>query len=141
MDSYFQIRTLQPDDIPHVTAWSRVEGFAPGAGDVSIYRHTDRQGLWVGWLGNEPVGCIAGIRYNSSYGFIGLFLVIPKERGNGYGIALWKHALDHLVDLPCIGLEAALDRVKDYSSWGFTPSSTTTRWQWSGDDKFFEEHS
>ena len=121
---------MQRGDIPLVTQWSRTEGFAPGAGDVSIYRHTDRQGLWVGMLGGKPIGCIAGVRYNNSYGFIGLFLVIPEQRGNGYGIELWKHALDHLNDLPCIGLEAALDRVNDYSSWGFTTSSSTTRWQW-----------
>ena len=109
-----------------------MEGFTPGAGDVAIYQHTDRQGLWVAALGNTPIGCIAGVRYNSDYGFIGLFIVIPELRGNGYGIKLWKHALQHLSDLPCIGLEAALDRVDDYSRWGFKPSSSTTRWQWQG---------
>ena len=59
--------------------------------------------------------------------------MVPEKRGNGYGKALWRHALDHLNDLPCIGLEAALDRVNDYSTWGFKPSSRTTRWQWVGD--------
>ncbi len=127
-------------DIPLVTQWSRVEGFAPGAGDVSIYRHTDRQGLWVGSLNGRPIGCIAGVRYNAAYGFIGLFLVIPTERGNGYGIELWKHALKHLNDLPCIGLEAALNRVEDYSSWGFSGSSPTTRWQCIGKDELVPEN-
>ena len=117
--SFLKIRPLQRNDIPLITQWSRVEGFAPGAGDLGIYRHTDRQGLWVGWLGEQPIGCIAGVRYNSFYGFIGLFLVIPEKRGNGYGVELWKHALHHLEDLPCIGLEAAPDRITDYSSWGF----------------------
>ncbi|WP_320668446.1 GNAT family N-acetyltransferase [Prochlorococcus sp. MIT 1307] len=131
--SHLKIRPLQRSDIPLVTQWSRTEGFAPGAGDVSIYRHTDRQGLWIGTLGKNSIGCIAGVRYNASYGFIGLFLVVPHQRGNGFGLELWKHALSHLNDLPCIGLEAALDRIKDYESWGFKPSSTTTRWQWIGD--------
>ena len=90
--SFLKIRPLQRADIPLVTHWSRKEGFAPGAGDVGIYRHTDRQGLWVGWLGNKPIGCIAGVRYNAAYGFIGLFLVIPEQRGHGYGVQLWKHA-------------------------------------------------
>ena len=122
------IRPLAAHDIPTVTAWARREGFAPGVGDVAIYRQTDRQGLWVGWLDREPVGCIAGVRYNSSYGFIGLFLVVPEHRGKGYGVALWRHALQHLADVPCIGLEAALDRVADYAGWGFVPASPTTRW-------------
>jgi ribosomal-protein-alanine N-acetyltransferase len=129
----FTIRPLSKRDIPFVTEWARLEGFTPGAGDVAIYRHTDRQGLWVGWLGGEPVGCIAGVRYNASYGFIGLFLVIPEQRGKGYGVQLWRHALRHLADLPCVGLEAALDRVDDYAGWGFVPASPTTRWQRRGD--------
>ena len=69
------IRPLRPADISLVTDWARSEGFAPGKGDVRIYRHTDRQGLWVGWLGGKPIGCIAGVKYNEAYGFIGLFLV------------------------------------------------------------------
>ncbi|MCP4974064.1 MAG: GNAT family N-acetyltransferase [Prochlorococcus sp.] len=129
MPSLLKIRPLQRDDIPPVTQWARGEGFAPGVGDVSIYRHTDRQGLWVGWLGNNPVGCIAGVRYNAAYGFIGLFMVVPEQRGHGYGVQMWEHALEHLVDLPCIGLEASLDRVDDYKRWGFEAASPTTRWQ------------
>jgi len=123
------IRPLVPSDIPTVTAWARQEGFSPGVGDVAIYRQTDRQGLWVGWLAQEPVGCIAGVRYNNAYGFIGLFLVAPPHRGRGYGVRLWRHVLDHLADLPCIGLEAAPDRIEDYAGWGFVPASATTRWQ------------
>lgn len=123
------IRPLQSADIVTVTGWARREGFAPGVGDVAIYRQTDRQGLWVGWLGDEPVGCIAGVRYNASYGFIGLFLVVPAQRGKGYGLQLWRQALAHLADVPCIGLEAATDRIADYAGWGFAPASPTTRWQ------------
>jgi ribosomal-protein-alanine N-acetyltransferase len=129
MASFLKIRPLEKADIPRVTGWARAEDFAPGAGDVAIYRHTDRQGVWVGWLGSEPVGCIAGVRYNAEYGFIGLYLMVPEQRGHGYGVQLWKHALHHLADLPCIGIEAAADRLDDYTQWGFQPASPTTRWQ------------
>lgn len=128
------IRSLRPADIPVVTDWARAEGFTPGVGDVAIYRHTDRQGLWVGWLGQEPVGCIAGVRYNAAYGFIGLFLVTPAHRGCGHGVALWRHALGHLDDLPCIGVEAALERQDDYAGWGFVAATPTSRWQLIGGD-------
>ncbi|MDM7951599.1 MAG: GNAT family N-acetyltransferase [Cyanobium sp. CZS 25K] len=129
MPSPLTIRPLERADIPTITGWARREGFAPGVGDVAIYRQTDRQGLWVGWLGDEPVGCIAGVRYNASYGFIGLFLVVPAQRGRGYGVQLWRQALEHLADVPCIGLEAAPDRIDDYAGWGFAHASPTTRWQ------------
>jgi ribosomal-protein-alanine N-acetyltransferase len=83
----------------------------------------------VGWLGNERIGCITGVRYNAAYGFIGLYLVRPPWRGQGYGLQLWRHALEHLQDLACIGVEAAPDRADDYASWGFQPASATVRWQ------------
>jgi len=84
----FSIRPLTAGDIPQVTEWARAEGFCPGEGDVAIYRQTDRQGLWVGYLEGTPIGCIAGVRYSQSYGFIGLFLVTPEHRGQGYGVQL-----------------------------------------------------
>lgn len=129
MASFLQIRPLESRDLAFVTELARREGFAPGLGDVAIYRQTDRQGVWLGWLGQEPVGCIAGIRYNAAYGFIGLYLVAPEQRGRGYGLELWRHAMEHLADLPCIGLEAAPQRVDDYARWGFVPASPTVRWQ------------
>ena len=129
-----RINFLENDDIPFVTDLARKEGFAPGIGDLTIYSHTDRQGLWVARLEDDPIGCIAGVRYNSLYGFIGLFLVIEEKRGKGYGLELWKKALNHLEDLSCVGLEAAPNRLNDYSKWGFSCSSKTTRWQWVGSD-------
>ena len=129
MSARFTIRPLQRGDIQAVTDWARQERFAPGRGDVEIYRHTDRQGIWVGWLGSQRIGCIAGVRYSDAYGFLGLYLVRPPWRGRGYGLQLWRHAMEHLADLRCIGLEAAPDRISDYASWGFHAASPTTRWQ------------
>jgi len=40
MAPFLRIEPLKPRDIATVTAWARAEGFAPGAGDVVIYRHT-----------------------------------------------------------------------------------------------------
>ncbi len=141
MNDFLSIKPLCDTDIDFVTEISRKEGFAPGVGDLRIYKNTDNQGLWVGWLNDKPIGCIAGVRYNQFYGFLGLFLVIQKYRGRGFGLQLWKKALNHLSDLPCVGLEAAPERVTDYSKWGFTVSSKTTRWQSLGDGKTLEEFS
>jgi len=140
MNNLLSIKPLCDDDIDFVTEISRREGFAPGVGDLGIYKNTDKQGLWVGWLNKKRIGCIAGVRYNESYGFLGLFLVIEKYRGRGFGLQLWKKALSHLSDLPCVGLEAAPDRIADYSKWGFTISSKTTRWKWFGDGKFLDQN-
>ncbi len=135
MENSLSIKPLRDSDIEFVTAISRNEGFSPGVGDLRIYQNTDKQGLWVGWINDRPIGCIAGVRYNESYGFLGLFLVIENFRGRGFGLQLWKKAFNHLCDLPCVGLEAAPERISDYSKWGFNISSKTTRWQWLGDGK------
>ncbi|MGC6483877.1 MAG: GNAT family N-acetyltransferase [Synechococcus sp.] len=140
MTSFFRIRTVTRRDVPLITAWARREGFAPGKGDVTIYRQTDRQGLWVGCLAGEPIGCIAGVRYNLAYGFIGLYIVQPAHRGHGYGRDLWRHALAHLQDVACVGLEAAQNRVEDYASWGFQAASPTTRWQRLGGGADLDHH-
>ncbi|WP_320664414.1 GNAT family N-acetyltransferase [Prochlorococcus sp. MIT 1223] len=129
MINSFSIRNLQFEDIPIITNWAKIEGFAPGVGDVLIYRNTDQQGIWTACLEGKPIGCIAGVKYNPNYGFIGLFIVLEQYRGNGFGIQLWKHAINYLKDVPLIGLEAAPNRINDYKKWGFEICSTTTRWQ------------
>ncbi|MCT0199569.1 GNAT family N-acetyltransferase [Synechococcus sp. CS-1325] len=127
--SGYSIRPMRPADLPQVTEWARREGFCPGPCDVDDYRDTDSDGLWVGCLNGEPVGCIAGVRYDDQYGFIGLFLVRPEHRGHGYGVALWERALAHLEGVACVGLEAADARLVDYSGWGFTAAGATLRWR------------
>ena len=130
MNNQYTIRPLEITDIKLVTEWARKEGFAPGIEDVDIYRNTDKQALWIASLDNKPIGTIVGIRYNLIYGFVGLFIVDKDYRGQGYGIPLWKHVLNYMNDLDCIGLEAAPSRVDDYSKWGFKESSITTRWRY-----------
>ncbi|KGG15194.1 MULTISPECIES: GNAT family N-acetyltransferase [unclassified Prochlorococcus] len=129
MKTNFYIRPLEEIDINTVTYWARNEGFAPGLEDVNIYKNTDTQGLWIGALDSQPIGCIAGVKYNSNYGFLGLFIVDQPYRGRGYGLQLWKHVIHHLDDISCLGLEAAPNRITDYESWGFKTSSITTRWE------------
>ncbi len=125
----YTIRSLEEYDIEKVIYWSRNEGFAPGYGDVGIYKNTDKQGLWIGALDSRPIGCIAGVKYNPDYGFIGLFIVDKVFRGKGFGLKLWEHVINKLDDVPCLGIEAATDRISDYQKWGFKPSSITTRWR------------
>ena len=129
MDKNFTIRNIANYELNRVTDWAKLEGFAPGFDDISIYKSTDKQGVWVGCLNNDPIGSIACVKYNSSYGFIGLFIVKKEYRNQGFGVGLWKHALKYLSDIDCIGLEAAPNRVNDYEQWGFKKSSTTYRWK------------
>ena len=135
MQDIFSVRNIFNNELQKVTDWAKLEGFAPGFDDISIYRNTDKQGIWVGCLDNEPVGSIACVKYNSSYGFIGLFIVKKEFRNKGYGVRLWQHALNYLKEIQCIGLEAAPNRIDDYQKWGFKKSSITNRWKLFGYDQ------
>lgn len=140
MTNKYKIRSLRSKEASIVTEWARSEGFAPGIGDVNIYRNTDKQGIWLGLLNNIPIGCIVGVRYNINYGFLGLYIVKKEFRGMGYGLTLWKHVLNEMRDIHCIGLEAAPDRIKDYSKWGFEESSITTRFKYDRLDNFSSDY-
>ena len=78
-----EIKPFTPTDLDFVAGMAREQDFAPGVGDIEIYANTDRQGIWLAWHDNEPVGCIAAVTYNPSYAFIGLFVVKPEHRGQG----------------------------------------------------------
>ena len=56
-----EIRSFTPADLDVVTALAREQDFAPGVGDIEIYANTDRQGVWLAWQDNAPVGCIAAV--------------------------------------------------------------------------------
>jgi len=87
-----EIKPFTPSDLDVVIAMAREQDFAPGVGDIEIYANTDRQGIWLAWQDNLPVGCIAAVTYSPSYAFIGLFVVKPEHRGQGIGRRLWQHA-------------------------------------------------
>ena len=124
-----EIRPFTPADLDVVTALAREQDFAPGIGDIEIYANTDRQGVWLAWQDNAPVGCIAAVTYNPDYAFIGLFVVKPEHRGHGIGRRLWQHALKTLSSVQCIGLEAAVQMVGFYERAGFQKDCITTRRQ------------
>ena len=124
-----EIKPFTESDLGFVTRLARDQDFAPGVGDIEIYANTDRQGIWLAWENNRPVGCIAGVTYNPSYAFIGLFVVSSLHRGRGIGRHLWNHALKALSNVQCIGLEAATQMVRFYEASGFKKESITTRQQ------------
>ena len=124
-----EIKPFTPTDLDVVIGMAREQDFAPGVGDIEIYANTDRQGIWLAWQDNLPVGCIAAVTYNPSYAFIGLFVVKSEHRGQGIGRRLWQHALKTLSNVECIGLEAAVQMVGFYEKAGFQKDCVTTRRQ------------
>jgi GNAT superfamily N-acetyltransferase len=97
---------------------ARLEGWGPARTDLKIYSQIDPNGFFISILNNEIIGCISGVRYDESYGYIGYFIVHPDFRGQGYGYQLWNHAMGYLENR-LIGLDGVLEQIPRYENAGF----------------------
>jgi GNAT superfamily N-acetyltransferase len=104
------------------------EGWEPGLSDLDIYRHIDPNGIFLGMIDGEIIGCITGIKFNEEYGFIGYYIVHPHYRGQGYGITLWRHAIHYLGERN-IGLDGVLAQVPNYQKSGFNITHQSQRYK------------
>ncbi len=111
--------------------WAAHEGWNPGLGDAACFYRADPSGFLIGLLGNKPVGAISAVRYGSSFGFIGLYIVLPEYRGTGLGFTLGRAALKRLQGRT-IGLDGVLERQENYRQIGFTFAYSNMRFEGTG---------
>ncbi|WP_299408134.1 GNAT family N-acetyltransferase [Acaryochloris sp. IP29b_bin.148] len=122
----FQIRPAQHADLAHIRAWAVQESWNPGRYDLEVY--WQQNCLLVGWLDQQPIGCISAASYGPEFGFLGCYLVDHRHRGHGYGRFLWDKAISAL-PAHCIGLEGAVALQETYLRHGFLKSCLHVRHQ------------
>lgn len=122
-----EIRTLARGELSFCLELAAAEGWNPGLYDAAPFFAADPQGYFVAELDGEKVGCISAVRY-ATFGFIGLFIVRPEHRGNGYGAALWERGLDHLRGL-AVGLDAVIAQEQWYARFGFERAYLNVRYR------------
>lgn len=105
-------------DIDFALELARREGWNPGLHDGNLFYRTDPNGFFIGWVKDEPVGCISAVSYPGDFGFIGLYIVVPEHRGNGFGKALWERAIRRLKGHN-IGLDGVVQQQANYGKSGF----------------------
>ncbi len=115
-DSTIETATLH--DLQFLLAAAREEGWNPGLADAASFYFTDPNGFFIERLNGEPIGCISAVAYNNAYAFMGLYIVIPTYRKQGYGIQLWNHAIDYLGNRS-IGLDGVVAQQENYKKSGF----------------------
>lgn len=124
----FQIRPMNHDEMASFALeWAAREGWNPGLDDAEPFHAADPAGFLLGELDGEPVGCISAVGYDASFGFLGFYLVKPEHRGKGYGMRLWRAALERLGGRN-IGLDGVLARQDDYKRSGFTLAYSNIRY-------------
>jgi hypothetical protein len=108
--------------------WAAAEGWNPGLHDGSAFYETDPNGFFVGTLAGEPIACISAIAYDSSFGFLGFYIVKPEHRGRGYGLRIWNEATAYLGGRN-IGLDGVIEQQANYAKSGFVLAHRNVRYQ------------
>ncbi len=117
-DKRFIVRRMTEADLKLALGWAAAEGWKPGLKDAHCVYAADRQGFLVGELDGVPIGCVSAVRYGSSFGFLGLYIVKAEHRGQGFGLKLWQAAMDWLGDR-VVGLDGVVAQQENYRKSGF----------------------
>ena len=125
------MRNMTEADLALALEWAAAEGWNPGLHDAHCFYAVDLQGFFVGERDGVPIGCVSAIRYGSGFGFLGLYIVKAEHRGQGFGLELWRAALDHLGDR-VIGLDGVVAQQENYRKSGFRLAFRNIRQQGRG---------
>lgn len=129
----FHVRRMLVAEAGWMIQLAADEGWNPGVDDADLFFGTDPAGFLVGELGGRPVGCLAAVAYGDSFGFIGLYIVVPEHRGRGYGWALWEAGMARLGGRN-IGLDGVVAQQDNYRRSGFRLAYRQIRHVVTGED-------
>jgi len=115
----FAIRSMAAHEIGLALDWTAAEGWNPGLADAACFYAADPGAFIIATLDDAPIGCIAATEYGAGFGFIGFYLMRPDYRGNGYGMALWRAAMERSQGR-VIGLDGVVAQQANYQKSGFT---------------------
>ena len=96
--SELHIRAMRPDEISIAVEWAAAEGWNPGLRDAACFATVDPHGFLIGELDGAPAATISCVNYDSSFSFLGFYIVREDVRGHGYGYGCGtrpSHTLDH----------------------------------------------
>jgi GNAT superfamily N-acetyltransferase len=124
----YRIRAMNLREIESAIEWAAAEGWNPGVNDAACFHAADPDGFLAGFLDDELVATISVVRYGTSFGFLGLYIVKPAHRGCGYGLSLWNAGLAHLGQRT-IGLDGVVAQQDNYRRSGFSLAYRNVRYQ------------
>jgi ribosomal protein S18 acetylase RimI-like enzyme len=130
-EKQFSIRRMTQDDVLLAVEWAAEEGWNPGLNDAVNFYETDPHGFFIGELNDAPIGCISAVRYGSSFGFIGFYIIRKELRGKWYGVMLGRTAMGYLNDRN-IGIDGVEAKIKNYEKFGFNLAHRNIRHEGKG---------
>ncbi len=124
----FCVRQMTKDDLKIALSWAETEGWNPGINDVDNFYIADEDGFLIGELNGIPISCISVVRYKENFNFIGIYIVKPEYRKQGYGIKTWEEAFK-LIPHQGAALDAVLQQVSNYEKYGFKATHSHLRYR------------
>lgn len=127
----YVIQTMTRQDLDLAIAWAAAEGWNPGLNDADCFYAADPSGFLMGYLNGEPIAAISAVKYGTSFGFLGFYIVKPEFRGQGYGLQIWQAALAALQGR-IIGLDGVVSQQSNYLKSGFQFAYRNVRYEGRG---------
>jgi hypothetical protein len=129
----YVIRRMEQGELDFALKLAAAEGWNPGLRDAEAFWRADPQGHFLGLREGRPVACISAVGYGGdglrpTFGFVGLYIVAPDQRGQGLGYRLWDAALGALT-APTIGLDGVVAQQDNYRKSGFALAMRNCRYQ------------
>jgi len=114
----FHIRQMKRDEVDLAIEWAAAEGWNPGLHDAECFHAADPNGFLIGHLGKQAVGCISVVAYDAAFAFLGLYIVLPEFRSQGWGLKLWQAGMRQLGKRN-VGLDGVIAQQDNYRKSGF----------------------
>jgi GNAT superfamily N-acetyltransferase len=121
------IRPASRRELDLALEWAAQEGWNPGLSDAECFYAADPEGFLLAFRDGEPVASISVVRYGSSFGFLGLYIVRPDLRGRGYGYQLWQAGVAQLGERT-VGLDGVVAQQDNYHRSGFNLAHRNIRY-------------
>jgi hypothetical protein len=131
LKSDYIIRAMSRKEVDIAIDWAAAEGWNPGLHDANPFYAADPTGFLCGCLGDEVISTLSVVKYGTSFGFFGFYIVKPEYRGNGYGLRIWKAGTEALRGRT-LGLDGVAAQQENYSKIGFSLAYRSIRHQGSG---------
>ena len=122
-----QVLRCQQPGVARALEWAGIEGWNPGQNDAATFFQVDPGGFWLGQLDDKPVASLSAVQWNNDFAFIGLYIVVPEERGKGYGWQLWQHVV-RVHEGKCLALDGVVAQQANYAKSGFQFAHRSLRW-------------
>lgn len=136
MTAALTLRLMTEHEALRLVGWAAEEGWNPGLHDAQVFWATDPEAFVAAELDGELIGGGTITSYDGAFGFMGLFIVRPRFRGQGFGRMLWLARVRllqaRLRSGAAIGLDGVPARQDWYARGGFRFSHRTLRYQGQG---------